>query len=131
MGLTSFFLKRHIFTMIMLKSIRNAIFGLRYVWATQRNIRVQFVAFVLVILASFLFSISAIEWVFILSACFFVIGAEIFNTSVEKLVDLVESKRTLNCKLIKDIAAGFVLVVCVYAIVIGGVVFIPKIIALL
>ena len=115
----------------MLKSIRNAIFGLRYVWATQRNIRVQFFVFVLVIIAGFLFGISAIQWIFVLSACFFVIGAEIFNTSVEKLVDLIESKRNLNCKLIKDIAAGFVLVVCVYALAVGGIVFIPKIIALL
>lgn len=104
---------------------------MRYAWATQRNLRIQIVILMLVVIAGFVFGVSEIEWLFVLSASFMVIGAEMINTSVEKLVDLVEEKRKINCKLIKDIAAGFVIVICVYALTVGGIVFIPKLIALL
>jgi undecaprenol kinase len=85
----------------------------------------------LVIAAGFVFSISPTQWFFVLSAGFMVIGAEMINTSVEKLVDLIESRKTIDCKLIKDISAGFVIVICLYALSVGGIVFLPKLIALL
>jgi diacylglycerol kinase len=115
----------------MIKSLKNAWFGLRYAWATQRNLRIQVVILILVIIAGFVFGISEVEWFFVLSAGFMVIGAEMINTSVERLVDFAEQKRNINCKLIKDIAAGFVIVICVYAVTVGGIVFLPKLIALL
>lgn len=115
----------------MIKSLKNAWFGLRYAWTTQRNLRIQIVILMLVIITGFVFSISEVEWFFVTSASFMVIAAEMINTSVEKLVDLIETKRNINCKLIKDIAAGFVIVICVYALTVGGIVFIPKLIALL
>ena len=109
----------------MIKSLKNAWFGLRYTWATQRNLRVQLIILFLVIIAGFIFSITPIEWIFVMSAGFMVIGAEVANTSVERLVDLIEPKRNINCKLVKDITAGLVMIVC------GGIVFIPKLVALL
>ena len=115
----------------MIKSLKNAWFGLRYTWATQRNLRVQLVILVLVIIAGFVAGISPIEWIFVLSAGFMVLGAEVANTSIERLVDLIEPKRNINCKLVKDITAGLVMIVCIYAAIVGGIIFIPKLIALL
>jgi len=86
---------------------------------------------VLVVATGFLLNISPTEWIFVLSAGFFVLGAEVANTSVERLVDLIEPKRNINCKLVKDITAGLVMIVCIYAAIVGGIVFIPKLIALL
>ena len=115
----------------MIKSLQNAWFGLRYTWATQRNFRIQLVVFILIVGAGLLLNISPIEWIFVLSAGFMVIAAEVANTSIERLVDLIEPKRNINCKLIKDITAGLVMIICIYAMVVGGIIFIPKLIALL
>ena len=64
----------------------------------------------------------AIIWI-----CFaMVMGAELLNTSIEKLCDKVESKEDPQIKIIKDVAAGAVLFISICAAVIGLYIILPK-----
>jgi diacylglycerol kinase (ATP) len=54
-----------------------------------------------------------------------VIAAELFNTAIEKLVDLVSPERHPVAGQVKDIAAGAVLICAVAAAIIGLIIFIP------
>lgn len=56
--------------------------------------------------------------------------AELFNTAIEKMADLITKERHPTIKFIKDIAAGAVMIAALIALFTGGIIFIPKIIAL-
>lgn len=82
---------------------------------------------VIVIAAGFYFEISLMEWGLITFAVGIVLVSELMNTAVEYLVDLIEPEINEKAGLIKDIAAGAVLLAAGTALVIGLIVFIPKI----
>lgn len=77
----------------------------------------------LIILISFLFQISSLEWVCILSAICLVWITEIINTAFERLVDLVSPEKNKLAGEVKDVAAGSVLIAVFYAILVGGIIF--------
>ena len=83
---------------------------------------------VLVIVAGFLFNISLVEWLSIVICIGLVIGMELLNTSIEHTVDLACQKEYHQlAKKAKDASAGAVLVVATMSVVIGMIIFIPKI----
>ena len=55
-----------------------------------------------------------------------VISLEVLNTAIEKLVDVVSPGYAKEAGLVKDIAAGAVLVAAIAAVIAGGIIFIPK-----
>jgi len=83
-----------------------------------------------VVIAGFIFGISSIEWVAILLCIAIVISLEMMNSALEKLSDLVEPNYNPVIKSIKDISAAAVLWSAIVSVVIGGVIFLPRIIAL-
>ncbi|EHG13683.1 undecaprenol kinase [Streptococcus intermedius F0395] len=86
------------------------------------------VSAVVVVLAGFLFQVSAIEWLFLFLSIFLVIAFEIMNSAIENVVDLASDYHfSIRAKNAKDMAAGAVLVVSGFAVVTGLVIFIPKI----
>lgn len=111
-------------------SFKNAFHGLKYVYTTQRNAKIHLGMTLLVIAISFLFKISPSEWLAILIAIGLVWSSECFNTSLEKLIDLVSPEYNELARVSKDTAAAGVLVVAIVAVLIGLVVFLPKIIFL-
>lgn len=111
-------------------SFKNAFHGLKYVYTTQRNAKIHLGMTLLVIAISFLFKISPSEWLAILIAIGLVWSSECFNTSLEKLTDLVSPEYNELARVSKDTAAAGVLVVAIVAVLIGLVVFLPKIIFL-
>lgn len=101
--------------------------GIRTAFASEKNLKIQACFAVLVILFGWLLHISLIEWL-ICFLCFgLVIGAEMMNTSVEKLVDLVSPQFHPLAGKIKDIAAGAVLFNSIIAAVVGLIIFVPRI----
>ena len=81
----------------------------------EQNLSFHLIATVIVIIAGFVLGITRSEWTVIILCIGIVIAAELFNTAIEKLVDLVSP----------DIAAGAVLVCAVAAAIIGLIIFIP------
>ncbi|EAO74556.1 diacylglycerol kinase, partial [Streptococcus agalactiae COH1] len=90
------------------------------------------VSAILVILAGLTFQVSMVEWLFLLLSIFLVITFEIINSAIENVVDLASNYHfSMLAKNAKDMAAGAVLVVSLFAVLVGLIIFIPKILALL
>ncbi|MCB0734822.1 MAG: diacylglycerol kinase family protein [Bacteroidetes bacterium] len=109
-----------------IRSFRFAIAGLRSVWAEEHNARVHLAAAILVVAAGFWFDVSSTEWMSLVFAIGFVITTEIVNTALEKLADVVEPNIDPRIKLVKDLSAAAVLMSVITAVVIGLIVFLPK-----
>lgn len=105
--------------------------GIWQVLKNEPNFRIHFFAAITVILIGLFFSISNYEWLVICLAIGSVLCAEIFNSAIEKIVDLIHPEPNKKAGIIKDISAGAVLVIAITAAVIGLLVFIPKLIDLL
>lgn len=85
------------------------------------------IAVISVVSAGYYFNISASEWLFIVLAIGLVISAEMLNTAIEKLTDMVSPQINEQAKIVKDLAAGAVLIASLTAFIIGLIVFLPKI----
>ena len=108
---------------LRLRSIKIALSGIWQVIITQQNARIHLAATLIVLIASFLLDFSRIEWMILLLVVGFVWAAEIFNTAIEDLVDLVSPEDTPTAKRIKDISAGAVLVSALISVLVGIVLF--------
>lgn len=97
--------------------------GIKYAMTTQRNMKVHGVAALLVIIAAAVLQVSPMRWLFLLLAITLVITAEMFNTALEAVVDLVSLDIRPLAKAAKDTAAGAVLLTAAFAVVVGIVVF--------
>ncbi|MGM9927623.1 MAG: diacylglycerol kinase family protein [Bacillus sp. (in: firmicutes)] len=93
----------------------------------ERNIKIHYTISVLVIMAGFFFSVSRIEWLFILTCIGGMIALEMVNTAIENVVDLVTKDFHPLAKEAKDIAAGAVLMYSIYSVMVGMIIFFPKI----
>ncbi len=113
-----------------IKSFQNAINGLKILLKNEYNARIHLVASILVIITGVLFRISLTEWMLIIFAIGIVFMCEIFNTVAEYLVDYVSPSYHNGIKKIKDLSAAAVLVTALTSVVIGLIIFLPKIIAL-
>lgn len=93
---------------------------------TEHNGRVHLFATIVAIALSFYLKISGLEWIAILSVISAVFVAEILNSAIEKLADLVSPDYHPKIKIVKDLAAAAVLVSAFLAIAVGFIVFVPK-----
>jgi len=111
----------------IIQSFKFAIEGIRFMFKSERNIKIHsFVALVAVI-ASVIFQISHIEFLFVFFSIALVFIAETANTAFELLLDFVHGdKFHPDVKLLKDIAAGGVFVAALNAFMVGIIVFYPK-----
>lgn len=107
------------------KSFSWAIDGLGYTIQTQRNMRIHLFISMMVILAGILFKISRLEWALLFLTFCMVMVAEIINTAIEKAVDLITEDYHPLAKIVKNAAAGAVLLAAVAAIIIGVLIFLP------
>lgn len=117
--------------MKFLQSLRYAFGGLITFFRSERNGQIQVVVAVAVVsLAAFL-KTSAMEWLAVVLCIIIVCSFEMINTAIEKLCDVVHPDFHPQIRVIKDVAAGAVLMAAVGSVVAGVVIFLPKIIALL
>jgi len=109
-----------------LDSFRYAVEGIIYTFRTQKHMRFHFFSVALVLLAGLLFRLDKAEMVILLFTVSLVLVAEMFNTAVEAIVDLITDTYHPLAKLAKDVAAGAVLVTAVNAIVVGFLLFLTE-----
>lgn len=108
------------------QSFKCALSGIISSFKSERNLKIDIVITLLVILLGFILKISAMEWVAIVLCITTVIGAELLNTAIEHAVDLTTTEITYVAKLAKDAAAGGVLFMGFGAFIVAGIIFIPK-----
>ena len=113
------------------KSFNHATDGIEYAINHERNLKIEIFMGILVSIAGFLFKISILEWLIIILVISMVICLELVNTSIERTVDLVTKEYKDLAKNAKDVAAGAVLIMSMFSVVVGIIIFLPKIIALL
>lgn len=106
-----------------LKSFVYAGKGIYAFISKEHNAWIHCTAVVVVTAAGFYFDISKEEWIAIVFCFGLVLAAEAFNTAIEKLVDLVSPEKRPLAGMVKDIAAGAVLICAITAAIIGGIVF--------
>ena len=106
-------------------SFKAAVNGIAYVARHETNFRIHLVFVLLVISGGCLFSISSMNWMMLFLSMAFVLCAEIFNTSIEVLCNKVQPAQDPLIRIIKDVAAGAVLLSAIAAIVIGLIIFLP------
>jgi diacylglycerol kinase len=111
----------------LLKSFGFAFQGIFHLIKKERNFKIQFSVFILVLFSAFYFQLSKYEWIVLLVSSMIVMSLEAINTSIEQLCDLTESNINPKIKIIKDVAAGAVLIASLFSIVIGLIIFIPRI----
>jgi undecaprenol kinase len=114
-------------TIPMLKSFSYAVTGIVTAVKSERNMKVHLIASILVLGCSFFFSLSRIEWLFILFAIGGMLSLELLNTAVERVVDLITIEQHPLAKQAKDIAAGAVFIYAILSVFIGIMVFFPHI----
>lgn len=113
------------------ESVGHALDGLEYTINHERNFKIELVFAMLVTISSFILKVSLIEWTILVLVISMVLALEMINTAIERCVDLVTKDYKELAKLAKDIAAGAVLITSMFSVVIGIIIFLPKIINLL
>jgi diacylglycerol kinase (ATP) len=116
--LTSFFRGRMV-------SIKYALRGLLLTLKREPNFRLHLLAAMLVSLLGMILHISRYDWIAVILCIGLVLMAEIMNTAIEKLVDMISPERHEQAGRVKDIAAAGVLIASFAALLAGFVIFIP------
>ncbi len=102
-----------------LEACHNAVNGIIYAATTQRNIRIQLVLAVIVMLLSLAYGLETTEFLCLVFAVFLVIFAEMINTAIETVVDLFVDVYHPKAKIAKDVAAGAVVLAACNALIVG------------
>jgi diacylglycerol kinase len=110
-----------------LRSFTFAFRGLYRVLKTEHNFRIHLLTAMIAIILGVVMRITRADWLIVILCIGFVLFAEIMNTAVEKLTDIAEPKKNESAGLVKDIAAGAVLVASITALAAGLMVFLPYI----
>ena len=108
------------------KSFGYAFQGIFNTIRTERNIKIHCAAAILVTIFGIWLQISKTEWMICFILFGLILALELVNTAVEATVDLFTEERKPLAKKAKDAAAGAVLIVALFAAVIGILIFIPK-----
>lgn len=116
----SFFVNR-------VKSVGFALRGVFRLFRTERSIQIQLGIALLVTLAGFYYQISPVEWALQCLCIGLVMGTEGVNTAIEKLADYVQPEYDEKIGRLKDISAGAVLWVSMITVVVGLLVYVPKV----
>ena len=111
----------------IINSFKYALQGIFTSFKTEKNMKIHIIIMILVIIAGVIFKINKIEWIICVLLFTMVIAGELFNTSIETVVDMVMPEKNEKAKIAKDVAAGAVLVLAIGAVIIGFIIFIPKI----
>ncbi len=107
------------------KALGHALAGLRAAFGGEPHVKLHVFIAGLVLAAGWWCGLSATEWFMILACITLVVCLELFNSALEKLCNLVMPQQHPAVKYIKDVAAGAVLLACIFSVIIGLMVFLP------
>lgn len=114
----------------LVKSFYYAFVGVKYILEHERNARIHLLFAIVAFVLGLYLHVSSAELAAIFFAIILVFLAEIFNTAIEKTLDLIHSEHHPQVMMIKDMAAGAVLLAAVAAATIGVVIFTPYLVRL-
>lgn len=112
-------------------SVKNCLDGISYVTKNEKNFKREIALGIIALILSYILKIDKIEFIIVLTMICLVLTAEIINTAIERTVDLVTKEYHELARIAKDVSAGSVLVTSTFALIIGIIIFMPKIITLL
>lgn len=106
-----------------IEACNNAVNGIIYAATTQRNIKIQLVLAVIVMVLCLFYGLDTTEFLCLVFAVFMVIFAELINTAIETVVDLFVDVYHPKAKIAKDVAAGAVVLAACNALIVGYFIF--------
>lgn len=119
--------KKESFLANRIKSVGYAFKGALLLLNKEASIKVQFFIALLITAAGFFYDISSTEWIMQLLAIGLVMSIEGINTAIEEIANFIHPEQHNKIGLIKDIAAGAVFFASIFAIIIGLIIYLPKI----
>ncbi len=111
----------------LINSFKYAFQGIITSFKTERNMKIHVFIMILVIIAGIVLKVSSLDWIILVTMFALVISAELFNTAIETVVDMITKEKNEKAKIAKDVAAGAVLVLAIGSVIVGLIIFIPKI----
>ncbi len=114
-----------------INSFKYPIKGLRYAYNNEQNLVVDVGIALVVCIFGVLFHINKYEWAILVLTIGLVISCELINTAIEAVVDLVTQEYHPLAKVAKDTSAAAVFIFALVAIIVGIIIFVPKIISLI
>lgn len=118
--------KKESFLINRLKSVGYAFKGMVLLIKTESSIKIQVVIAVVMTIAGFYFEISKTEWIAQIAMIGLIMSIEGMNTAVEYISDFIHPDHHPKIGLIKDVAAGAVFIAAITAVIIGGIIYLPK-----
>lgn len=110
-----------------LRSFVYAFNGFKILIVEEHNARIHVVITLVAVIVSWSLKISTTEWMFILACITLVFIAELFNSAIENLADMVSPIHHPKIKKIKDLAAASVLLSAILSVIIAAIIFLPKV----
>lgn len=108
-------------------SLKNALSGLKYAFNSQPNFKIHLALSFLVILAGFYLEVPLSGITILVLTIIFGMGAEMINTSLESMTDLITKEWRQEAKIAKDVSAGMMLLTAIGAILVALLILGPKI----
>ncbi len=107
-------------------SFKHAVDGIKHAFNSQPNFQIHCIIALLVLIAGWYFQLTVTEWGLLIFTIFWVLISEMMNTAVESMVDLITAEYREQAKIAKDVAAGMVLLGAIGSVIMGAIIFIPK-----
>jgi diacylglycerol kinase (ATP) len=111
----------------LIQSFKYAITGIHYAFRNEQNLVIHLIIATLVMAASIIFRVTPYEMGILGLTMLMVIAAEMVNTALEKMVDLITKEHRVEAMIAKDVASGMVLITAIGSVIIGLLIFIPHI----
>lgn len=108
-------------------SFKVAIAGLRWAIQTQPNFRVHLVLSALALIGGWYFRVTATEMLILVFTIVLGLSAEMVNTAIESMTDLITKEWRTEAKIAKDVSAGMMLITAFGALIVAAVIFFPHI----
>lgn len=112
-------------------SFNHAMDGIEFAINHERNLKIEIMMGIIASILGFILNINIIEWAIIILVISMVICLELINTAIERAVDLTTKEYKELAKAAKDVSAGAVLVMSMFSVIIGIIIFLPKIIQII
>ncbi len=115
----------------LFKSFRYAFQGIYFAFKYNQNIRIHFLAAILVIVLSLILKVNPFEMGILGIMILLVICTEMINTAIEEVVNLLVNEHRQEAKIAKDVSAGMVLLAAMGSVIVGILIFVPHILRFL
>lgn len=109
----------------LLKSFTYAFEGIHYALNSDQNLIIHFIIAMIVTAVSMVLKVKSTEMAILGLTILLVIAAEMINTALEKMVDLITKEHRMEAKIAKDVSSAMVLITAIGAVFIGLLIFIP------